>query len=1605
MRLNLKPSIYFVVALLSTISYAQQITVDDSFTAQQLVENNLVQGCVEVTNINSIVNGNVNGFSSFGYFERAGSNFPFENGIMLSTGNANSAGNVQNTNPLNEGTPTWTTDPDLEAALGITNTLNATSIEFDFISTSSTVQFNYILASEEYFAEYPCLYSDGFAFLIREAGSGNPYQNIAMVPGTSIPVNTNTIHDEIVGFCPAENNQYFEGYNLGDTNFNGRTTVLTASASITPNVQYNIKLIVADQTDRNFDTAVFIEGNSFTDSVNLGDDITTCDASVTLNANTNNPQATYAWYVNSTIINGETSSSLVVNTDGNYTVEITVPLNNDTCTFEDTVNVALNTLQTGPTISDIEVCDDASNDGQETFDLSTKSNEIVSVLPPATYSITYHGSQSAAENDQNSFVTITSNSPVQPIYYNAQDTASGCIYIGTFNLIINPFPTITNPTPLSVCSSGGASVNLTDKDDEISNSNPNYNINYHFNLTDAESGANPIDSPYTPANSTETLFVSIVDITTGCSTTTTLDIEANTNPPLNPETQQLDACDQDGDGFDSFDLTENNDDVLQGLTNVTVTYHVTQDDANNGLNAITNPTNFPNTDDFVQVVFIRVEDNTTGCASIVPLELHTMLLESATEIMDFYRCDDPSNDGVLDFDLLQIAIEIINGLEDVTIDFYETEADQLANTNPIDQNVLYTVNNAPQTLYIVLNSVTCTYNSSIQLIINDGFEIQALTTQNYCDTDEDGFTSIDLTTFDDYVSTGIADATVTYFETQADADNNTNALPPFYDNTNNPLTVYVRVQNSAGCSATSALTIEVLPAPTTTTPNDIVICDDDQDGFSIINLTATISEMVTDTTNRTFTFHTSQVDAESNTAAITNETNYNADTQMVFCRIENSTTGCYSVEAITIYVNTLPVFDTISTLISCETDGNQIGEFIFSEKDTEILNGQTGKEVLYFTSQADADSGNNPIDKNAVFENTSHPQTIYVRVQNVTDANCFGTASFQIEVGSNPIYNAPTDVFVCDDVSNDGFETFDLTQISAEISQGSPETLSITYHLTIEDAEAQTNALPDNFTTTVNPQEVFATIDNGTFCKAIAAFEFNVIAVPETNIASALQTCDDDTDGFATFDLTVSEFEVLSVRQDNTEVQYYTSTTDLEQGTNQITNPFSFTNTSNPQTVYIKVLNTVSNCYAEIPLELIVEVPPIINDNVTINTCEDESFIYNLNDALEDLIDTSQTIESAFYASQADADAQQNPLDPNYTYTIGTHTIFIRAQYPGSMCFNIESFVLAANPTPTIGTIQDLQTCDDDFDEIASFNLGQQTASIIGGQNASIHTVNYFTSQNDAENNTNALTNLSVNSENNTIYYARIENNNTGCYNTTSFATIVNRKPELDIPNQVLCLDNLPLLVSAETNVSTDSYSWSTNSTNSYIEITEVGTYSVTVTTQFGCTNSTTFTVSESEAATIEFTETIDFSDPNNITIEVSGIGDYLYQFDDEEPQESNVFYNVPIGPHIITVIDLNGCNSTSKEVVIIDVPKFVTPNGDGYFDTWHITGVDQLTGTIVNIYDRYGKLLKTLTHTSQGWDGRYNGNLMPSNDYWYVADVKKGTVEFQIKGHFTLKL
>lgn len=205
------------------------------------------------------------------------------------------------------------------------------------------------------------------------------------------------------------------------------------------------------------------------------------------------------------------------------------------------------------------------------------------------------------------------------------------------------------------------------------------------------------------------------------------------------------------------------------------------------------------------------------------------------------------------------------------------------------------------------------------------------------------------------------------------------------------------------------------------------------------------------------------------------------------------------------------------------------------------------------------------------------------------------------------------------------------------------------------------------------------------------------------------------------------------------------------------------------------------------------------------------------------------------------------------------------------------------------------------------------------------------------------------------------------------------------------------------------TYQWFLNDvllpleTNFSLLITTEGVYKVFVTNTFGCSSLRTITVVSSENATIEIVNVIELSNTNSISLVVSGLGAYEFSLDNENFQESTIFNDLQAGLYTVYVKDLNGCGTVKKQVSILGIPKYFTPNGDGYNDKWTVQGYLQNSNSIemITLYDRYGKLLIQFSPLSDGWDGTSNGIEMPSTDYWYVIQLVDGK---NITGHFTLK-
>lgn len=98
------------------------------------------------------------------------------------------------------------------------------------------------------------------------------------------------------------------------------------------------------------------------------------------------------------------------------------------------------------------------------------------------------------------------------------------------------------------------------------------------------------------------------------------------------------------------------------------------------------------------------------------------------------------------------------------------------------------------------------------------------------------------------------------------------------------------------------------------------------------------------------------------------------------------------------------------------------------------------------------------------------------------------------------------------------------------------------------------------------------------------------------------------------------------------------------------------------------------------------------------------------------------------------------------------------------------------------------------------------------------------------------------------------------------------------------------------------------------------------------------------------------------------------------------------------------GCGQISTTIHIVDFPKYFTPNGDGFNDTWNIKGTEILENIQIRIFNRYGKFLKEISPNGEGWDGTFNGQLMPANDYWFTLRYTKNNITREYKDHFSLK-
>ena len=441
----------FLLCFSATVS-AQYITVDENKTSEELVTDVLVNNpCANVSNV-MVTSWAFGAGNSFGYFTSGTSSFPFADGVLLTTGRATSAIGPNN-NILSEGPPDWPGDIDLEQALGIVgSSVNATVLEFDFLPLANKISFDYIFSSEQYLSNpspNQCSYTDGFVFLLKEANGTDQYENLAVVPGTGTPVKTNTVRGPGT-ICPPSNEAYFDAFNGSNhpTNYNGQTVVMKAQANVTPGVLYHIKLVVADQGNNLYDSAIFLGGGSFNIGKDLGTDRTLangnplCDNENLILDATEPGTNSYQWFKNAVAIPGATNPTYNVQDAGDYSVEIT--LNTSGCiSTGGPIKIEYSQALT-PSQATLVQCDD-NNDGVTVFNLSNATAQVIAGDANIT-GILYYENQS----DANPINNVANYSSVPKTIFAKALNDYGCFSFTEVFLEIsnNSVPT---PAPIEVC--------------------------------------------------------------------------------------------------------------------------------------------------------------------------------------------------------------------------------------------------------------------------------------------------------------------------------------------------------------------------------------------------------------------------------------------------------------------------------------------------------------------------------------------------------------------------------------------------------------------------------------------------------------------------------------------------------------------------------------------------------------------------------------------------------------------------------------------------------------------------------------------------------------------------------------------------------------------------------------------------------------------------------------------------------------------------------------------------------------------------------------------------------------------------------------------------
>ncbi len=554
------------------------------------------------------------------------------------------------------------------------------------------------------------------------------------------------------------------------------------------------------------------------------------------------------------------------------------------------------------------------------------------------------------------------------------------------------------------------------------------------------------------------------------------------------------------------------------LDNLTVldyrlTYYLSQEDAENDDNEITNTSTYPITED--TEIFVKVLNARTGCFNIESFNVDFGGV-TASQVPDQELCDVFPFDDTESFDLTENEDDLL-GMQDpteVTVTYYTSLAAAEAGVpgteiqNPEDYD-----NVTPNTDEIFIrvedNAIAGCYATpiiSFNLTVTPLDVPTTVAGLQSCDSFPfDGNGSFDLTDNESLIldNRQASNFTFSYYTSETDAIANSNEINPDYEGADGQ-TIFVLLTDNDGCAELYSFGLTVDPVPVTVSVDGLEQCDtfpfDGQADFDLSENEGVILNG-RQATDFTFNYYTSEADALANNGEIA--ANYpGTDGETIFVLLTDSD-GCVEVYSFSLTVDDVPATVTLDAIEECDTFPFDLTtDFDLSVNDDLVLDGRSAADftIAYFPTRQDALDGTNEI--SADYEGADMEEIFVLLTETAT--GCAEVYSFNlITLGAPPIGTAPELVNECEDVTFGNRLIFDLTRQDDAILGGLSSTnFSVGYYNSEVDAFNDVNQLPSSYEASEEGEVVFARLtDRDTGCANVSQFNIVIldceVVIPE----------------------------------------------------------------------------------------------------------------------------------------------------------------------------------------------------------------------------------------------------------------------------------------------------------------------------------------------------------------------------------------------------------------------------------------------------------------------------------------------------------------------------